>query len=350
MEERAQAIADSNALPAARSAAVQRARPERSLSFEWFLVITVLIVAALGAYESFTEMFFPAFSILSRVHKLGYLKHYPIAYEPSKGIWHPIGWIGSGMMGVMMLYSLRKRVSALNSFGSMRHWLSAHMFLGIMGPLLVTLHTTFKFHGLIATSFWCMTVTMVFGILGRYIYVQIPRSITGAELGVKEIEKSVEDLDGELGRYLSLANISNLLGELGIRDTGRIMASINKDAAYLNKSHITGFLKEIGSVEVRKANPLTALFSMMWTDVRNYFKTYRINRVLKTRYSLSRASREEIISLLKRKAALIRRRNLLSTSQRLLHHWHVLHVPLAIVMFLIMFVHIIVYYVFRAGF
>ncbi len=353
MEERAQAIAGSNAAAAvAKTEAVQRAKAKNRLTFEWSLVITVLMVAAIGAYESFTEMLFPGFSVLSGLHRLGHLKQYPITYVPSKRIWHPIGWIGSAMMAVMMLYSLRKRISALGSFGSMRHWLSAHMFLGIMGPVLVTLHTTFKFHGLIATSFWCMTVTMVFGILGRYIYVQIPRSITGAELGVKEIEKSVEELDGELGRYLSLANISNLLGELGIRDTGRIMASINRDAAYLNKGHITGFLKEIGAPEEKKtnANPLIALFFMMWTDVMNYFKTYRINLILKTRYSLSRASREEIISLLKKKAALIRRRNLLSTSQRLLHHWHVLHVPLAIVMFLIMFIHIIVYYVFRAGF
>ncbi len=339
------------AVPAPKAEAIAKPKAKRDFSFEWFLVVTVLIVIIIGAYESLTEQYFPAYSILSRLHKVGYLKGYPITYEPGRGIWLLLGWIGSGMMVVMMLYSVRKRVSALSSLGSMRHWLSAHMFLGIMGPLLVALHTTFKFHGLVATSFWCMTVTAVFGILGRYIYVQIPRSITGTELGVKDIEKSVEELDSELGRYLSIANITNLLEELGVKEKMKIMANINKDAVYLNKGHISAFLKEIGGAEEKQVErgPLPALFFMMWADIRNYFKTYRIDRILKARYSLDKSSREEIIGLLKRKAALIRRKGLLSTSQRLLHHWHVLHIPLAIVMFLIMFIHIAVYYIFRAG-
>ncbi len=170
----------------------------KGLSFEWFLVAAVFSVGFIGAYESVAERFYPSYSLLWLAHAHGYLKGYPIVYEPSKGIWHPVGWAGSGMMVVMMLYTVRKRVAFLGFLGSMRRWLSLHMFFGIMGPLLVTLHTTFKFHGLIATSFWCMIVTMVFGILGRYIYVQIPRSITGAELGVKEIEGIVAGIEARL--------------------------------------------------------------------------------------------------------------------------------------------------------
>ncbi|MBI5468765.1 MAG: hypothetical protein HY891_06485 [Deltaproteobacteria bacterium] len=350
--------AENKGVTASGSATVTKAKSAKSAyAFESFLAVLALIVVLLGAYESLTEMFLPASSILSFVHRLGYMKSYPILYEPGKGVWHPIGWTGSAMMVVMMLYSVRKRIGAFNRLGSMRHWLSAHMFFGIMGPILVTLHTTFKLHGLVATSFWCMIVTTVFGVLGRYIYVQIPRGINGAELGVKEIEGSVADLDTEIGGKLKKINISNLLNELGIKDTGKIMASIDREhAAYLvdenegdkDRRRISTILKSISTVDVRERGALSALLFLVWTDIKNYFKVWSLTRVLKNRYHLGRAERGEIVALLENKAALLRRKSLLVTTHKLLHHWHVLHVPLAIVMFIIMFLHIIVYYIFRA--
>jgi len=333
------------------------ASAKKAYAFESFLAVFALFAVLLGAYESVTQMFFPANSILSFVHRLGYMKSYPILYEPSKGVWHPIGWTGSAMMVVMMLYSVRKRFALFSGLGSMRHWLSAHMFFGIMGPILVTFHTTFKLHGLVATSFWCMIVTMVFGVLGRYIYVQIPRSINGTELGVKEIEGSVSALETEIGRKLKKINIMNLMGELGIRDTSKIMATIDSDhGEYLvddnegdrDRRRVAKILKAISTVDVRDRGALSAFFFLVWTDIKNYFKIISLGRALKKRYHLARAERSEIVALLNDKAALIRRKSMLVTTHKLLHHWHVLHVPLAIVMFIIMTLHIIVYYIFRA--
>lgn len=320
--------------------------------FEWSLVLTVVTVALMGAYESIAEKYLPAYSMLSLLHRHGFLKDYSIVYEPSKGIWHPVGWAGSAMMVVMMLYTVRKRVPFLRSFGSMRRWLSMHMFLGILGPLMVTFHTTFKLHGLIATSFWCMIVTMVFGILGRYIYVQIPRGVSGAELGVKDIEKAVEGIDAALGRYLTNAYASNLLAELGVEDKGRIVRALDVEGKRLGLSsnHISNLLSEIsGPAAEKPGNSLFALFYMLAADFRNHFRIYGLRKILKERYSLTGRRRDEILFLLKKKAALIKRKDLLSTSQKLLHHWHVLHVPLAIVMFIIMFLHVTVYYIFRAA-
>lgn len=338
-------------IPAQNSEAGHGIRKNAYL-FEWTLAALVVIIVAVGGYESFTEKYYPALSILKALHSYGYFKEYPILYEPSKGIWHLIGWTGSAMMVVMMLYSVRKRVGALNTFGSMRHWLHAHMFLGIVGPLLVTLHTTFKFNGLIATSFWCMIVTMVFGILGRYIYVQIPRSITGAELGVKEIEKEVEELDMELGASLSRARLTSLLGELGVNDAGRYIQIVEreKQEAAKGDSPLLKLLDEIQGVSdsANQKNVLLTLFFMFKTDLANIFRIMRLKGMLSRKYRLDRGKRKEITAALKKKALLIRRKNFLFTSHKLLHHWHVLHVPLAAVMFLIMFLHIIVYYMFRA--
>lgn len=286
--------------------------------FEWLLVIIVVITICVGSYESYTQRYIPDHSILSFMHRFGYLKGYPVVYEPSKGIWHPVGWTGSGMMVVMMLYSVRKRVGFLRSLGSLRHWLSAHMFLGIMGPILVTFHTTFKFNGIIATSFWSMIITMVFGILGRYIYIQIPRSLAGAELRVLDIERMVQTIDSRLGEFSKGVNVSELCKAIDLREKG---------------PEDTGLIK--------------SLLFMFRDDIVISYRLRKLDSVLRKTHHLPWKVRKKIDFLIRKKAAFTRRMNYLSTSHKILHYWHIFHVPLAIVMFLIMILHVFVYYLFR---
>jgi hypothetical protein len=286
-----------------------------SYVFEWFLVVTAVITVIIGLYESYSQRYFSAYSILSFLHSHDYLKEYSVVFEPGQSIWRLIAWIGSAMMLLMMLYSVRKWFPIFRSLGSLRHWLSAHMFLGVMGPTLITFHTTFKFGGLVATSYWCMIITMVFGILGRYIYIQIPRSIAGAELAASDIDRIINTIDDKLGKYTKEISISKLI-----------------DSA---------------DEKVNEESMLHALLIMVKTDMENLIKIVRLNWTLKRRYRLTGKARKNIILFVKRKAALIRKKNYLATSRNLLHYWHVMHIPLAIVMFVIMFGHIIVYYLFR---
>lgn len=289
----------------------------KSLLSNWFVaaVIIFIVTAIIGGYESTMQYFMPDGSIVNALHGLGYLEEYEVRYEPSKGIWHVLGWTGSAFMVVMMLYSVRKRFSMFAHWGPLRHWLSAHIFLGIMGAMLVTLHTTFKLGGIVATSFWSMIVTVIFGVLGRYIYIQIPQNVAGADLQVNEINKMVEEIDNKLRERSGKIDISTLFKEIDVVDES-----------------------------VKDLNVLIALYVMIKTDIINRFNLLHINKVLKTEYKLRRDIRKQILHFMSRKAALIRRKNFLSTSHRLLHYWHVLHVPLAIVMFIIMFLHIGVYF------
>ncbi|MCC6542936.1 MAG: hypothetical protein IT392_00340 [Nitrospirae bacterium] len=296
----------------------EKLEKKESFLFEGILIISVIITICILSYESYTQNYIPDSSILSFFHRLGYLKYYPVIYQPGKGIWHPIGWIGSGMMVVMMLYSIRKRVGMFRSLGLLRHWLSAHMFLGIMGPVLVTFHTTFKFNGIIATSFWSMIITMIFGILGRYIYIQIPRSLAGAELKVQDIERMVQTIDSRLGEVTKGVNFSNLSRVI---DRG------------LKNPENTGVVK--------------TLFFMLRDDIFISYRLHQLNNVLRKNHHLPWTVRRKIDLLLKNKAALTRRKNYLSTTHKILHYWHIFHVPLAIVMFLIMILHVCVYYLFR---
>ena len=81
----------------------------------------------------------------------------------------------------------RKRYRILSRIGLLKHWLEFHIFLCTLGPILVLFHTAFKFGGLVAISFWSMVAVFLSGIIGRFIYLQIPRTIEGRELSLNEV-------------------------------------------------------------------------------------------------------------------------------------------------------------------
>jgi hypothetical protein len=58
---------------------------------------------------------------------------------------------------------------------------------------MVLYHTSFKFGGIVAVSFWSMVAVFLSGIVGRFIYIQIPRTIEGRELSLNE----VRNLEGD---------------------------------------------------------------------------------------------------------------------------------------------------------
>jgi hypothetical protein len=94
------------------------------------------------------------------------------------------GVVGTAMMTLMLAYSLRKRVRWLRRWGPLEVWLDIHIYLGVFGSLLVVLHTSFKFGGIVSLSFWSMVVVASSGVVGRYLYLRLPRGksvLTAAE-------------------------------------------------------------------------------------------------------------------------------------------------------------------------
>lgn len=95
---------------------------------------------------------------------------------------HTIGIVGFVLMLMTeTLYSLRKR-SRLASWGRLSAWLKFHIFMGLIGPYMVLLHTSWKFNGLAGATTLLTVVIVGSGFLGRYIYTRIPRTMDGLEI------------------------------------------------------------------------------------------------------------------------------------------------------------------------
>lgn len=94
------------------------------------------------------------------------------------GYW--IGVIGGVCMLLLFLYPLRKRWPALARVGKAKHWFVVHMVLGIVGPVTVLAHSTFRVGSLNAgVALYSMLIVAASGIVGRFIYMRIHRGLGG---------------------------------------------------------------------------------------------------------------------------------------------------------------------------
>lgn len=95
---------------------------------------------------------------------------------------HSLGILGFLLMLMTeTLYSLRKRSRSAN-WGRMSSWLQFHIFTGLVGPFMVLLHTSWKFNGLAGAVTLLTLIIVLSGIVGRYIFTRIPRTLDGLEI------------------------------------------------------------------------------------------------------------------------------------------------------------------------
>lgn len=231
------------------------------------------------------------------------------ALRPAGRLGLLFGTVGTAMMALLLLYSVRKRTRLFGRLFRLKHWLDVHIFFGVTGPLFILLHTSFKFDGLVAVSFYSMTAVALSGVFGRYLYIQIPRNIKGDSIGVDELEARNRELTTALERDFALEpqQIEDMM----------IMLYGDPD---------------------RKPS----LLGMIFGDLVRPWRLRSVRRALPSRFSISEDRAEALVSTALRKSTLQRRIGRLKRVQRLFHYWHVIHRPFALVMYLIAMVHIVV--------
>jgi hypothetical protein len=231
--------------------------------------------------------------------------------KPSGITGHGLGIIGTLLiLAGIISYMLRKRWKRLRRLGVLKYWLEFHIFLCTLGPVMVLYHTSFKFGGIVSVSFWSMVAVFLSGILGRFIYIQIPRTIEGRELSLSE----VQELKGELQRKLT-------------------------ESSLVSKDHADYILNSTRrSIHFYQGNVLSKYMKGLLQD-RVILKTTR--KILATEH-LPAAESREIIRLIRHELSLNRRIERLDTMKNLFRYWHVAHLPFAFIMIAIMLIHVVI--------
>ncbi len=250
-------------------------------------------------------------------------------FSPKHHLLRPSGPIGLylGFMGVALfigifLYPIRKHWAWLGQIGKTRHWLDIHVLMGLTAPFIIAFHSTLKFRGIAGMAFWIMFAVSASGVVGRYLYAQIPRKVTTAELSMKELQELQEQLAQQLAAQ-------NLLPEADLRALLRM-----PDANFVKKLPIA-----------------IAIVYMMILDVIRVFRVARLRRhalsfggSMQSLFGFMRTGNRELekaIHAAAEEAALLKRVLFLSRSQKVFHLWHVVHKPFSYAFAVLAMLHIV---------
>jgi hypothetical protein len=271
-------------------------RPSRN----WPLRLLYATSFALLAYSAWFGWDYYSAPLMERAHHPQYW-----TLKPGGSLGRTYGVIGVGLMTLMMSYSVRKRFRRLRKLGSLRSWLDFHIYCGVVGPLFIVLHSSLKVTGVVALSFWSMVVVATSGIVGRYLYLQIPRRRSGDEMTLADVQRLSADLNERL-----------------LRDHG-----VSERA-----------LQRVESLAGRSVDSKAGLFRILLTLP---FGSARLQWHLRAvTHGVAGAEGARLRQLLRERAQLSRRILLWEKLQALFHHWHVLHKPFAVIMYLFAAVHI----------
>jgi hypothetical protein len=134
---------------------------------------------------------------------------------PQSGLGYILGIAGTSFMLLLLLYSLRKRVRTMRSWGPIRHWFAIHMVLGILGPVAILFHANFRLGSLNSTvAFSCVMLVAASGVIGRFIYPKIHHGLFGHRASLSDLKHNLEANRGEIGIALSASpRLVRKLGE-----------------------------------------------------------------------------------------------------------------------------------------
>ena len=161
-----------------------------------------------------------------------------------------------------------------------------------------------------------MVLVVISGVVGRFIYLQIPRTIQGRELSEQELIEIKEKL------------------------AIRVRSVLSEDTSTLTE------FERISSADRYKSFKLSTAIGYLYLD---FFDTKRVKRLFDKRIKLlgiEKNQRKELMQAAKSELTIARRIALLRTSHMLFQKWHIFHLPFAIAMFVIMVIHVLVTIIF----
>jgi hypothetical protein len=263
--------------------------------YVWTMVLIVLLVTIYLAYTGYDYYH-------TELHERFYHPRHDW-FKPSGVYGHGIGILGTLMIlfGVG-IYIARKRYNFMTRQLRLKYLLEFHIFLCTLGPILILFHTAFKFGGIVSVAFWSMVAVVLSGVIGRFIYIQIPHTIEGRAMTLQEVKER-----------------QNLL-KVRLQGT-------------------SAWGTELQALFEERESDDNASFIQRYARERKAIKMVR--RELEAA-SVGAGESKEIISMLKEEFALSHRIGRLENMQRLFKYWHVAHLPFALIMLIILIIHVAV--------
>ncbi|VAW77567.1 hypothetical protein MNBD_GAMMA13-1815 [hydrothermal vent metagenome] len=260
-----------------------------------FLVLLVYISVLLVIYLGWT----------SRVAQ-------PLTAE--SGIGYTLGIVGGSMMLLLLFYPLRKHWRVMRRLGPIKYWFRTHMIFGVLGPLLVLFHSGFQLGSLNSrVALFSTLLVASSGLVGRYIYTKIHHGLYGSKATLDELVSHSELLEKSLTSMLSAqAGCTTVMPQ------------------------IEAFQQQAMK---RSAGFFISLLRLVYLGTRTWF--LYLSLWLRMPRSLPFQTRRLVIQHLGAHLESIRRVAEFQFYERLFSLWHVLHLPLFLMLIFSGIVHVI---------
>lgn len=245
--------------------------------------------------------------------------------ERARSPWHtwlrPSGVIGqsAGILALVIfvflwLYPLRKKYRALAFTGSVARWLDIHILAAIGLPLLLAIHASWRFDGIVGLGYFAMLVVCASGVVGRYLYVRIPRSRSGVASSREEVAMERRTL------------ITDISAETGL------------DPFVVERS-----LSVSGPAD--STSVLRTLVHLLSDDITRWRLTRALRKRLRDTHGakpLDPKTIDRVVRLASREISLAQQLRMLDATQRVFRYWHVAHRPFAVTALVAVIIHVAV--------
>jgi hypothetical protein len=255
---------------------------------------------------------------------VGWLNRNDGHLTPESGLGYWLGLVGGSMMLLLLIYPLRKRLRSLRLIGSVPGWFRLHMLLGIVGPILILYHANFKL-GSNNSNVALATMLLVAGsgLVGRYLYRQIHAGLYGQKMNLAGLLADVR------------ASKSELDGTIAFDENSIAMINDYTATAMKTSGSFSGSLSTLVSVSFRAPRLRKSLMINIHVAVEREARHQHWTWLTRRReLARVRKSVDEMIWAVRKASAF-------AVYERLFAMWHVLHLPLFILLIVTAVLHVV---------
>ena len=234
-----------------------------------------------------------------------------------------LGIVGGSMMLLLLLYPLRKKARFMRVLGPIKYWFWTHMAFGVLGPVCILFHANFQLGSINSTfALVCMLLVAGSGLVGRYFYTKVHYGLYGRRMTLEKLNRDAAVLKEKLAesvistpqimKPLEAHEAKALADPRGVLDSAIRVLTVGiriRFSHFVIRRRVERFLK----AEARRRG---------WSATQ-----LRIRRKAADRYVTAHF-------------AAIRRVAEFSFYERLFSLWHLLHLPLFLMMVVAGVIHV----------
>ncbi len=241
--------------------------------------------------------------------------------EDGWGYW--FGIVGGSLMLLLLLYPMRKRLSFMSKWLTVKFWFRLHMVFGVLGPVLIMMHSSYHLGSLNGRiALFSMLIVAISGLFGRYFYTRIHYGLYGRKATFASLRTDSELLTKKLGPLFDLQPKSK-----------KLLTDYEQSVLHAPRGMIASAVHWV---------------KMRYTAARLYHSVIRsLNRKLLAAAHLKGWERSKVRrKQMRMRSLLLEHRKVLRQIlefhfyERLFAIWHLLHMPLFIMMVVTGFVHV----------